>query len=87
MSTFLLGGGYPQGLERAKWITKVMEYDMDIKIRNLVRGKGIYEEFISSFDTTKEVALLIENEKLTEDGNQNNWIQDMSTFLLGGGYP
>ena len=41
-----------------------MEYDVDIKITKLVRGKGIYEEFLSSFDIVEEVALLIENEQL-----------------------
>ena len=27
--------------KRAGWITKVMEYDVDIQITNLVRGKGL----------------------------------------------
>ena len=39
--------------KRVGWITKVMEYDMDIKITKLVRGKGLFEEFILSFDTKK----------------------------------
>ena len=73
--------------KRAGWITKVMEYDVDIKITKLVRGKGLYEELLSSFDTTEEVTLIIENEQPAEGGNQNNRIKDMSTFLLGGGYP
>ena len=60
---------------------------MDINVTKLVRGKGLYEEFLSSFDIEKEVTLVIENEKPSEEGNQNNWIQDISTFLLGGGYP
>ena len=60
--------------KRAGWITKVMEYDVDIKITKLVRGKGIYEELLSSFDIVEEVALLIENEQLAKDGNPNNWI-------------
>ena len=37
--------------KRAGWITKVMEYDVDIIITKLVRGKGLCEEFLSSFDT------------------------------------
>ena len=55
--------------KRTRWITKVMEYDMDIKITNLVRGKGLCEEFLSSFDIVEEVALLIENELLAEDAS------------------
>ena len=73
--------------KRARWITKVMEYDVDINITKLVIGKGLYKEFLSSFDIVEEVALLIENEQLAKDGNQKNWIQYMSTFLSKGGYP
>ena len=73
--------------KRDGWITKVMEYDMDIKITKLVRGKGLCVEFLSSFDIVEEVSLLIENEQLFEDENQKNWIQDMSNFLSRGGYP
>ena len=29
--------------KRESWITKVMEYDVDIKITKLVRGKGLCE--------------------------------------------
>lgn len=29
--------------KRAGWITKVMQYDIDIKITKLVRGKGMCE--------------------------------------------
>ena len=42
---------------------------------------------ISSQDPTKEVSLVIENAKPIGDENPRNWIQDMTTFLLGGGYP
>ena len=73
--------------KRVGWITKIMEYDVEIKITKLVRGKGFYEELLSSFDIEKEVTRLIENEQPTEDGNQNNWIQDISISLIGGGYP
>ena len=79
MKDFLLNKDINE--KRVGWITKVMEYDVDIKITKLVIGKGICEEFLSSFDIAEEVALLIENEQPSEDGNQNNWIQDISTFL------
>ena len=53
-------------------ITKVMEYDVDIKVTKLVRGKRLYEDFISFFDTIEEVALLMENGQPTKDGHHNN---------------
>ena len=61
MKDFLLNKDINE--KRAGWITKVMEYDMDINITELVRAKGLYEEFLSSFDKKKEVALLIEIEQ------------------------
>ncbi len=72
---------------RAGWITKVMEYDVDIKITKLVKGKGLCEKMLSPPDTVEEVSLLIEDEQPTEGEKHSNWIQDMTTFLLGGGYP
>lgn len=29
--------------KRARWIMKVMEFDVDIQVTNLVRGKGLCE--------------------------------------------
>ena len=55
--------------KRAGWITKVMEYDVDIKITKFVRGKGLCEEFLSSFDIAEEVTLVIENRQSIKDGN------------------
>ena len=37
--------------KRARWITKVMEYDININITKLVRGKGLCEKMTSSFET------------------------------------
>ena len=47
--------------KRARWITKVMEYDVDIKITNLVRGKGLCEQMVSSLDAHNETALLLQD--------------------------
>ena len=33
---------------RARWVTKVMEYDVDIQITKLVRGRGLCKQMISS---------------------------------------
>ncbi|KAH9298125.1 hypothetical protein KI387_029807, partial [Taxus chinensis] len=32
--------------KRAGWITRVMEYDIEIKITKLVRGKGLCEQLV-----------------------------------------
>ena len=36
------------GEKRASWITRVMEYDVDVQITKLVRGKGFSKQKISS---------------------------------------
>lgn len=55
--------------KRAGWITEVMESDIEIKITKLVRGKGLCEQMVSSFETPKEATLLIHNEQPTENEN------------------
>jgi hypothetical protein len=42
---------------------------------------------LSPPDTVEEASLLIEDEQPTKDASHDNWIQDMTTFLSGGGYP
>lgn len=44
-------------------ITRVMEYDIDIKITKLVRGNKPYEKMALSFKTHEEAALLIQNKQ------------------------
>ena len=51
--------------KRVKWIIRVMEYDIGIK-------KGLCEKMASSFETPKEVFLLIQGEKLVEIEDQND---------------
>ena len=55
--------------KRSGWITKVMEYDVDIKITKLERGKGLCEHMLLSFNVAKEVALVIEDEQSVEGKN------------------
>lgn len=45
--------------KRVGWITRVMEYDVDIKITKLVRGKGLCEKLVSTFETPMEVSLVL----------------------------
>lgn len=42
---------------------------------------------IASPEDAEEVALVIEDEQPVGDQNQNEWIQDMTTFLTEGVYP
>ena len=49
-----------------------MEYDVDIKITKLVRGKGLCEKFLSSPGTVEEVSMLIEDEQPTEGEKHSN---------------
>ncbi|KAH9322025.1 hypothetical protein KI387_016664, partial [Taxus chinensis] len=32
--------------KRVEWITRVMEYDIEIKLTKLVRGKGLCEQLV-----------------------------------------
>jgi hypothetical protein len=53
--------------KRAGWITKVMEYDVDIKTIKLVRGKGLCEQMVMSPEGTKDVAMVIEDDQPAGD--------------------
>lgn len=73
--------------KRFGWITKVMGYDINIKITNLVRSKGFCEKMTSSFETHEKAALLIQGEKPMENEDQTDWLHDMTTFLIEWRYP
>ena len=60
--------------KRFGWITKVIEYDVDMKITKLVRGKGLCKWMLLSFEEIEEVALVIEDKKSIEGDNQSNWL-------------
>ena len=40
-----------------------MEYDIHIKITKLMRGKGLCEQMVLSFEIPEEAALLIQDEQ------------------------
>lgn len=73
--------------KRARWITRFMEYDIDIKITKLVRGKRLCEKMASSFERHEEVFLLIQNEKLLENEDKIDQLQDMAAFFIEGRCP
>lgn len=81
--------------KRAGWITKVMEYDVDIKITKLVRGKGLCEQLAtgssSESELEKDVVLANTNESQNAQDDvpliTKNWVQDMTQFLQTGECP
>ncbi len=74
--------------KRAGWITGVMEYDVDIQITKLVRGRGLCKEMLSGQDSDEEAAMVLREQQ--EEGSVNgpkSWINNMKSFLSGNGYP
>ncbi|MDF3686162.1 hypothetical protein [Enterobacter hormaechei] len=65
-----------------------MEYDVDIQITKLVRGRGLCKEMLSDQDSDEEVAMVIAEQQ--EERNVNgpkSWMDNMKNFLSGNGYP
>ena len=64
-----------------------MEYDVDIQITKLVRGKGLCKQMLSFQESDEEVAMMLTEQKEARNDDPRNWIDDMKNFLLGNGYP
>ena len=69
-----------------------MEYDIEIKVTKLVRGKGLCEQLvetrnINSDDDSNFVLAHIDEEQPTIMNVQNDWIDDMVNFLQIGCCP
>lgn len=78
---FLLGKDVNE--KRAGWITKVMEYDVDIKITNLVRGRGLNEQLANSSENEieKEEEVLLTIEDAPQDNTSTmgtSWVNNMT---------
>ena len=58
--------------KRAGWITKVMEYDVDIQITKLVRGRGLCKHMISSQESDEEVALILTEQQEAKNDDPRN---------------
>ena len=72
--------------KRAGWITKAMEYDIEIKVTKLVRGKGSCEKlakigYNSSNGDSDAILAQIDEEQPAVINVQNDWVDDMVTFL------
>ena len=78
--------------QRAGRITKAMEYNIEIKVTKLVRGKGLCEQVAetgnnSSNNDSDVVLAQIDEEKPTIMNVQNDWIDDMVNFIQTGRCP
>lgn len=51
--------------ERAMWVTRVMEYDVDIKITKIMRGKGFCEHIVSTFKNPNKDSLVLQEDQMT----------------------
>ncbi|KAH9309845.1 hypothetical protein KI387_037756, partial [Taxus chinensis] len=71
--------------KHAGWITKVMEYDVHIKVTKLVRGKGLCQQLATDMESksNEDVTLL----NTDEDVDQADWLSKMKNFIFSGAYP
>ncbi|KAH9307129.1 hypothetical protein KI387_043801 [Taxus chinensis] len=76
--------------KRVGWITRVMEYDIEIKVTKLFRGKGLCEQLASKqLDESKseeDVILLLQHdqEQPADDAPIPCWPQDLVHYLQTG---
>ena len=78
--------------KRAGWITKAMEYDIEINVTKLVRGKGLCEQLAgngnNNLNDDKDVVLTtFDEEQPTIHDIQTDWVDDMTRFLQTGRCP
>ena len=66
--------------KRDGWITKVMEYDVDIQITKLVRARGLCKQMISSQESDEEVAMILTKQQEAKNDDPRNWMDDMKNF-------
>lgn len=78
--------------KRFGWIKKVMEYDVEIRVTKLIRGKGLCEHLAGDLENNKEVEnqtilVLNDEEKIVVAGPPSSWIQEMVHYLYTGECP
>ena len=71
---------------RASQITKAIEYDIEIKVTKLVRGKGLCEKIAKKGnnglnDNVDAILALIDDKQPFVLDTQNDWVDDMVIFL------
>ncbi|HEX4851449.1 MAG TPA: hypothetical protein VFV08_11615 [Puia sp.] len=69
------------GEKRAKWITTLQEFDMEIIPAKLVRGQVLVQT-IANMDPN-----LIKQQYVLNSQDASGWYDDLSTFLIAGKYP
>lgn len=75
--------------KRAGWITKVMEYDIDIQITKLVRGRGLCENLAEDRGSKKfeyiDASLVVHS--IGEQAKVASWLPSMINYLKTGQCP
>lgn len=67
---------------RASWVSKIQEFNLDIKPTKLVRGQGLCKFIVESKnEMTKEFPLVL------FVGLQDSWFADVAYYLTYGDYP
>lgn len=67
--------------KRASWVTKVMEYDVQIKVAKLVRGKGLCEQLnekTTDLDQQEEEEVVLMNQEARQS---TSWTMEMKCYL------
>lgn len=68
--------------KRVGWITRVMEYDVQIHVTKLIRGKGLCAQMVEEEEQAK---VSKESKNLQSDviffNNPTAWLSDMTRFL------
>lgn len=78
--------------KRVGWVTKVMEFDVDIKVTKLVRGKGLCVQLVDHTKNSEEdeenvFLALQDEEQVVVRIPPISWVQEMTHFLLTGECP
>lgn len=75
--------------KRAGWITKVMEYDIDIQTTKLVRGRGLCEYLArdENLEETKHMDASLVMHSTKEQDKATSWLPNMINYLKIGQCP
>jgi len=69
------------GEGKASWITKIMEYDIEIKLTRLIRGRDLYENIA---EASHMIIILEDEQQLNEE---SDWIKQIIFYFQTGNCP
>ncbi|XP_057868756.2 uncharacterized protein LOC131075856 [Cryptomeria japonica] len=73
--------------KRANWITKILEYDVDIKPTKLVHGRGLCEYIVQQCEPHNDEVATEETITLLLDLPNDSWIKKRKQFIKVGIFP